>query len=200
MDIICKEGAQETVSTNEISDVKNANSKLDEIRDVHFTTLQISEEKNPKRMAGPGSKVQRIKDLLQRAQAKEERLQRLKLADGGFEEAKLEIWKDTLVQASGETIVQDTSRLKRALKKRETKKRKSAKKWDRVIKAQIDVADAKQVKREQNMRKRGKRKGISSDEINYETQSSNAMKWHKHGSVGFEGKSQGGFLNMERSS
>ena len=90
--------------------------------------------------------------------------------------------------------------MKRALKKRETKKRKSAKKWDRVIKAQIDVADAKQVKREQNMRKRGKRKGISSDEINYETQSSNAMKWHKHGSVGFEGKSQGGFLNMERSS
>ena len=68
------------------------------------------------------------------------------------------------------------------------------------MKAQIYVADAKQVKREQNMRKRGKRKDFSSDEINYEIQSGNAMKRHKHGSVGFEGKSQGGFLNMERSS
>ena len=200
VNIICRENAQETVSTNAMSDVKNANSNLGKIRDIHFTTLQILEEKNPKRIAGPGSKVQRIKDLLQRAQAKEERLQKLKLADGRFEEAKIEKWKDTLVQASGETIVQDTSRLKRALKRRETKKKKSAEKWDKVMKAQIYVADAKQVKREQNMRKRGKRKDFSSDEINYEIQSGNAMKRHKHGSVGFEGKSQGGFLNMERSS
>ena len=78
----------------------------------------------------PGSKVKRLKRMLQEAEDKRNRLETLQQqGSAGKELAKEELWSDALVDASGSKSVTDTGKLRKALKKIEKSKEKSSKEW-----------------------------------------------------------------------
>ena len=175
-----------------------ATASADDVGDIQFTMLQLPKEaKAATKTPGPGSKVQRMKTLLQRAEEKEKRLQELKKSEGGAEKAKAEMWKDTLKQATGERVYEDPSKLKKALKRREAQKKKSAKKWNKIQKEQDDAKDAKQTKREENLRKRSSGNAASAVDDKDGKGSAKPSKKAKLGGTGagFEGKKEAGFLN-----
>ena len=166
-----------------------------DVGDIQFTMLQVPKEKKATKAPGPGSKVQRMKTLLQRAEEKEKRLQELKKSEGGAEKAKEEVWKDTLKQATGERVYEDPSKLKKALKRREAQKKKSAKKWGKIQREQDDAINAKQAKREENLRKRSSGYSAPVAEGKDAKGAAPPPKKAKHGGAGFEGKKETGFLN-----
>ena len=59
--------------------------------------------------------------------------------------AKQEKWKDTLKQATGELVLEDKTKLKKALQRRDAAKKKSQKKWGKILSDQKDQKDSKQV-------------------------------------------------------
>ncbi len=56
-----------------------------------------------------------------------------------------EKWKDTLKQATGEVVVEDKSKLRKALKRREAAKKKSAVKWDQIMRDQSTAKEERLV-------------------------------------------------------
>ena len=80
--------------------------------------------------SAPGSKMKRLKRLLDVADRKRQRLDDLKaLGEHGEKQVKEELWVDAMKSASGEKTVSDSSKLKKAIKRREKKKESSARKW-----------------------------------------------------------------------
>ena len=75
----------------------------------------------------------------------------------GKQRAKEEMWVDALKEASGEKVYDNAAEIKKALKRREKKKEKSAKQWkERLDRVSADKT-ARIEKRETNILKRKKK-------------------------------------------
>lgn len=103
----------------------------------------------------PGSKVRRLKRMLQEAEAKRQRLEALKQSGiDGQEQAQKELWVDALIDASGAKSVTDTGKLRKALKRIDKHKEKSAREWQGRLEAVEQAQSSKQERREQNLKNR----------------------------------------------
>ena len=120
----------------------------------------------------------RLERLLKEAEKKRKRLKQLQQSSaagsaGGYEQMRGEQWNDALKAASGEkTLIVGSSsiegsegKIKKALKKREKKKARSAVQWSERIAATEDDERSKQMVREHNLKKRiMKKKGVDIDD------------------------------------
>jgi hypothetical protein len=97
--------------------------------DVEFSVISGGNyARNPS--SAPGSKMKRLKRLLDVADRKRKRLDDLKaLGEHGEKQVKEELWVDAMKSASGEKTISDSAKLKKAIKRREKKKESSARKW-----------------------------------------------------------------------
>lgn len=105
--------------------------------DLDFSSFKSNGKKNlvktPK--GKPGTKKQRLERMLETAEKKRERLQELRNSgDSGRERVKSEQWNDVIGAASGKETI-DINKVKKALKRREQAKVKSAKEWNERTKA-----------------------------------------------------------------
>jgi hypothetical protein len=97
--------------------------------DVEFSTVSNGRPA-PSSSAVPGSKMKRLKRMLDVADKKRRRLEELKASgDEGKKRVKEEQWIDAMKSATGDKAVVDTSKLKKAIKRREKQKEASARKW-----------------------------------------------------------------------
>ncbi len=115
---------------------------------------------------------------MKEAEKKRKRLKHLQQSSaagtGGYEQLRGEQWNDALKAASGEkTLIVGSSsiegsegKIKKALKKREKKKARSAEQWSERIAATEDDERSKQMVREHNLKKRIlKKKGVDIDDV-----------------------------------
>lgn len=103
----------------------------------------------------PGSKMRRLKRMLAEAEKKRLRVQELKASGAeGQARVKEELWGEALKAAAGDKAALDPSKLKKAIKRREKDKQKSALQWkDRLDKVE-ESKSARLDKRESNILKR----------------------------------------------
>ena len=129
--------------------------------DIDFGNIAKSLGGSKDKSSGkPGSKTKRLKRMLEVATTKRKRIETLKSgSEQDVKRAREEQWTDVLKIAAGESVVMDTNKIKKALKKREKMKEKSAETWKgRIEKLEI-AKDEKQQKREENiLKKQGKLK------------------------------------------
>lgn len=110
--------------------------------------------RDPKKTKGPSDP----RTALQAAQKKQSRL-------AGYDSAKRaeigekDMWLHARQRAQGERVRDDTSLLKKALKRKEKQKNKSEKQWQEREQAVVKGKEAKQKKREANLQKRKEEKG-----------------------------------------
>lgn len=128
---------QENFSESVSGDVRSNHSNIDsapieDFGDVQFsliTAKKASEDKNSS-LSKPGTKMKRLKRMLETADKKRQRLDELKSAgSAGANRLKQEQWTDVLKSATGEKTLNDTTKLRKAIKKREKKKETSAREW-----------------------------------------------------------------------
>ncbi len=106
-------------------------SLLESIADVEFNGIVVGSSKPHNPEAGkPGSKMKRLKRMLEEADAKRERLASLqKQGEVGKQQSINEQWSDALKDASGVKSVNDTKKLRKAIKSREKSKERSTREW-----------------------------------------------------------------------
>lgn len=128
---------QENFSESVGGDIRSSHSNIDsapieDFGDVQFsliTAKKASEDKNSS-LSKPGTKMKRLKRMLETADKKRQRLDELKSAgSAGANRLKQEQWTDVLKSATGEKTLNDTTKLRKAIKKREKKKETSAREW-----------------------------------------------------------------------
>jgi len=115
-------------------------------------------------MAGkPGTKMLRLKRMLNEATKKRQRIESLvQEGDEGKKRAREEAWTDALKSASGEKVSHDTTRLRKAIKRREKQKQKSTEEWRDRKESIEEKKNAKADKREANILQR-KNGGVPAD-------------------------------------
>ncbi|GMI35278.1 hypothetical protein TrCOL_g3780 [Triparma columacea] len=108
-----------------------------------------------KSLANQGKKKS-LESMLSEAEEKKRRLKELKGSSNpeDKEKAKRILWGDTLKAADGEIIRDDPEKIKKAMKKKEKKKAKSAKQWEDRITTVADSMLEKQRIRKHNLDKR----------------------------------------------
>lgn len=159
-------------------------------------------QKNNKSLANM-SKSNNLQKMLSDAESKRERLEELK--QGNEEEKKKAAnmqWGDAIKEASGDRVKDDPAKLKKALKRRDATKKKSAKAWKSRMDQTQQKMDDKQKIRNHNLNKRkdGGSAGanLSSKRINKEEDKSKANGGRPRLSrPGFEGRKQE-FLNDKK--
>lgn len=157
---------------------------VEDTGDIQLSMLELGTSQQRKKTPAPGSKTRKLQSMLETVKQKEARLQELRQSDA--DQAQGEQWKDVLKIASGERVADDAARLKRALKSRESAKKKSAKKWDKLNKDVARQKAAKQQKRTENLKKRAGQ--LPKDEP--------TAKKRRQSGAGFEGRKSGGdFIN-----
>lgn len=161
----------------------------------------------------PGTKKQRLERMLESADNRRERLQQLRNEGTESSKARLkeEHWNDVMKTAEGKSSI-DTTKIKKALKRREKDKQKSAQEWGARKKGVEDAERAKIDKRETNLNARknmGKHKEIvTEDDVKAAGKvggrnKEKALEQNRQKRPGFEGKSVGGsggkgqFLNSK---
>ncbi|KAJ5130785.1 60S ribosome biogenesis protein Rrp14 [Penicillium bovifimosum] len=97
-----------------------------------------------------------------------------------------DLWLNAKKRAHGERVRDDTSLLKKALKRKETAKRKSEREWRDRIDTVASAKEKRQTKRDENLRKRRDEKGTKGGK----KKSSSSGK--KKSRPGFEGSFKGG--------
>lgn len=95
---------------------------------------------------------------LKAAEAKKARLAEMDEEKRADIEQK-DMWLNAKKRAHGEKVRDDTSLLKKALKRKESAKKKSEREWKERLEAVKKGKDARQQKREENLRKRREEKG-----------------------------------------
>lgn len=114
--------------TQSLEKVDTISDNLD-IADIDFNGI-ISTGIKKAEGGKPGSKMRRLKKMLDDAESKRKRLEELKQQGSeGKKRAREEQWTDALLDASGEKSVSDPKRLKKAIKRREKDKEKSSREW-----------------------------------------------------------------------
>jgi hypothetical protein len=117
--------------------------------DASLTT--IMEQRHHKGPADPAT-------ALKAAQSKKSRLSGLDEAKRAEIEEK-DMWLNAKKKAHGERVRDDTSLLKKALKRQESAKKKSEKEWQGRLEGVAKGQEIRQRKREDNLRKRKEEKG-----------------------------------------
>ncbi|CAM9219502.1 unnamed protein product [Chrysoparadoxa australica] len=131
---------------------------VEDIGDIAFGGLNLAS--SHKKMEGhkanaPGSKMRQLKGLLQAAEAKQVRLAQLKgEGEEGKAKAKEEQWADALKVAGGTKVKDNPAAIKKAIKRKENAKKKSAQKWGDRTQKVAEQQRAKQNSREENLKKR----------------------------------------------
>ncbi|KAJ5993233.1 hypothetical protein N7451_008957 [Penicillium sp. IBT 35674x] len=123
------------------ADGQHGDASLTNIRDAH-------------KAAGPRDAAAQ----LQIVEAKKARLAEMDPAKRADVEEK-DRWLNAKKRAHGERVRDDTSLLKKALKRKETAKKKSAREWNDRIETVAKMKDQRATKREENLRKRREEKG-----------------------------------------
>lgn len=152
------------------------------------------------------SKTKNLEKMLADAESKKKRLEELKQSDKQSDKEKAANieWGHALKEATGERVKDDPAKIKKALKRKASKKLKSAKAWKTRTESTQTKMDERQKIRNHNLSKRkaGGSVGanLSSKRIEVEKEGSEADK--KGGSrrlsrAGFEGKKQE-FLNKKK--
>lgn len=114
------------------SETDDYSKDVEDTGDVEFGGISGVGVKKQKRedIGKPGSKVRRLKRMLQEAEKKKQRIEELKQQGGdGVKRAHAEQWSDIVKEVSGEKVFHDTSKLRKALKRKEKTKSKSAGEW-----------------------------------------------------------------------
>jgi hypothetical protein len=101
---------------------------------MDFSEIKISSKNYTHDESKPGSKTKRLKRMLQESEEKRIKLEELK-ASGleGIEKVKADQWSDAIMKASGEKTLDDSKKLKKALKRIENKKKKSSEEWQVIL-------------------------------------------------------------------
>lgn len=123
---------------------------------------------------------------LKAVEAKKARLEEMDPAKRADVEDK-DLWLNAKKRAHGERVRDDTSLLKKALKRKETAKKKSAREWRDRIDTVASSKEQRQTKRDENLRKRRDEKGTKGGK---KKSSSSGKK--KAARPGFEGSFKGG--------
>ena len=102
-----------------------------------------------------GSKLRRLKKLIEDTENKKKHLNDLKSqGEAGKQQAIQEQWTDVLKEASGNKVLANTAKIKKTIKRKEKAKEKSAREWAERT-ANVDNAINKRIdKREENLLKR----------------------------------------------
>jgi hypothetical protein len=142
------------------------------------------------------SKTKNLQKLLADAEDKKQRLEELKKGtEDDKEKATKILWGDTIKEAAGDRIKDDPAKLRKALKKRDVKKKKSAKAWKSRMDQTKEKMDGRQKIRNHNLtaRKLGGSAGANLSSKKIATEDDGAKKSRP----GFEGRKQG-FLNTKK--
>lgn len=185
--------------------------------DIDYSTLSGNGEDSfkvgaNKNKGKPGTKKQRLERMLEDADKRRQRLEKLRRGgEEGKKRLKEEQWNDVINQVSGNDTI-DTQKVRKALKRRERDKQKSAQAWNARTKAVEDHEKGKIQKREGNLKERkmlinGTTPIPTAEEVKAETRSGGRNKekaLQRNGArkemkrPGFEGKSGSGqFLNSK---
>lgn len=157
--------------------------------DVDFSAILGAGPSGSSSVGKPGTKMQRLRRMLESAEGRRKRLEDLKQSgDEGKKRAREEQWSDVIGAAGGKSSV-DATKIKKAIKRIEHDKQKSATEWQGRLTNVKEQQAAKQAKRDQNIKvkKLGQPdpKAVSAD----------GQKKGRRG-PGFEGKKiNGSFLN-----
>lgn len=173
-------------------------------------------KRKAKDLGMPGSKVKRLKQMAEEVEKKRKRMEELRKQgdegnDGLFDSdvprfhsscfvgkkvLEEEKWKDVLASASGERAHVDGLKVKKALKRIEKNKTKSAREWQQRIQEVTSSKEAKQEKREKNIqdRRQGIKNPITSKTNTTTSRDSGSSDISNTGRAGFEGKKTD-FLN-----
>lgn len=142
------------------------------------------------------NKTKNLQKMLADAEAKKERLEELKKGDS---EAKLKaekmMWGDTIKEATGERIKEDPAKLRKAINRRDAKKKKSAKAWKSRMDQTKEKMDERQKIRHHNLSKR-KQGGAAGANLS-KKRIAPEEDGQKKSRAGFEGRKQG-FLNTKK--
>jgi hypothetical protein len=141
-----------------------------------FMSANLDSILDPHKKKGPRD----VKSALNMAEKHKQRLAGLDEAKRSDIEEK-DMWLNARKRAQGERIRDDTSLLKKALKRKENKKKKSEKEWNDRISAVASSQAARQKKREENLQKRRE------DKSNKGKKSKGPKKAKKKARPGFEG-------------
>lgn len=148
------------------------------------------------------SKTKNLEKMLADAESKKQRLEELKQSNKPEDKEKAANieWGAALKEATGERVKDDPAKLKKALKRKATKKLKSAKAWKTRTEATQAKMDDRQKIRNHNLsrRKLGGSTGanLSSKKIDKEPEGDDKKKSRRLSRAGFEGKKQD-FLNKK---
>ena len=185
--------------------------------DIDFGNIaKLQGSTKDKSIGKPGSKMKRLKRMLEEATTKRQRIETLKSgSELDVKRAKEEQWTDVLKIAAGESVVLDAKNIKKAIKKREKMKEKSAETWKGRLEKLETAKDEKMQKREDNIAKKQgkekaekepeagagageKRKRLGGPDGKYSAakKSADAAASESPSRPGFEGK-KGGFLNKK---
>ena len=147
----------------------------------------------------PGSKTIRLKRMIDEAEKKRKRLEDLKQqGDYGKKRAQEEQWGEMMREAAGEKVGVDVAKIKKALKRREKAKEKSAVKWKEREDAVTSAKAARVEKRENNLEQRQGRKANFLDEGSISTNSAAGTGGKKHGEKKVATSPRGGFEGKKR--
>ena len=114
--------------------------------DISYGSLLVGGEEESKPVKKSG-----IKNLLKQAEANQKKMEELKKTEAGQALVKAKGLSTAIKQASGEKVMDDPKLLRKALKKKEKLKRKSAKEWNSRV---AEVNKAKKEKIKQGVAKR----------------------------------------------
>lgn len=148
------------------------------------------------------SKTKNLEKMLADAEAKKQRLEELKQSDRPEDKEKAAniAWGDTIKEATGQRVKDDPAKIKKALKRKASKKLKSAKAWKTRMDATQQKMDERQKIRNHNLsrRKMGGSEGanLSSKRIETEKENDKSKGGRRLSRAGFEGKKQD-FLNKK---
>jgi hypothetical protein len=151
------------------------------------------------------SKSKNLEKMLADAESKKQRLEELKKSQKPEDKEKAAniAWGDVIKEATGERVKDDPSKIKKALKRKASKKLKSAKAWKTRLDSTQQKMDERQKIRNHNLsrRKLGGSDGanLSSKRIETEpkTGGEDKTKSRRLSRAGFEGKKQE-FLNKKK--
>lgn len=172
-------------------------AKMDYGRLAGLNTNSIDNYSKTNKSLANMNKTKNLQKMLADAEEKKRRLEELK--KGSSEEkqkAENMLWGDTIKEASGERIKDDPAKLKKALKRRDAKKKKSAKAWKSRMEQTKEKMDERQKIRNHNLsqRKLGGSAGANLSKKRIATEEDS-----KKPRAGFEGRKQG-FLNTKKDS
>lgn len=142
------------------------------------------------------NKTKNLQKMLADAEAKKQRLEELKKGSTeDKEKAEKILWGDTIKEATGERVKDDPAKLRKALKRRDAKKKKSSKAWKSRMDQTKEKMDERQKIRNHNLSKRklGGAAGANLSKTKIATEDDSGKKSR----AGFEGRKQG-FLNNKK--